>query len=145
MSITETNKQLYRRFMDEVVTKGNMKVADEILAPQVREYERLPPGIPPTAAGIKRLFTTLRGAFPDLEATVEDQIAEHDKVVARVTLRGTHKGEFLGIAPTNRTVAYEAIDISRFADGRLVEHWGIPDYLSLLQQLGVSSLPEPPG
>jgi predicted ester cyclase len=143
MSITETNKKLYRRFMAEVVSNGDMRVADEILAPDVREYERLPPGYPPTAEGIKRLFTTLRGAFPDLEATIEDQVAEHDKVVARVTLQGTHKGDFLGIAPTHRRVAYEAIDISRFVDGRLVEHWGIPDYLTLLQQLGVTRLPPP--
>jgi predicted ester cyclase len=61
--------------------------------------------------------------------------------VARVTLRGTHRGDFLGIAPTHRAIAYEAIDISRFADGKLVEHWGIPDYLTLLQQLGVTRLP----
>ena len=137
----DRNKELYQRFMTEVVSKGNMRVADEILSPQVKEYEKLPPGYPPTIEGIKRLFGMLRVAFPDLHISIEDQLAEKDKVVARVTLRGTHKGDFLGIPATNRTVAYEAIDISRFVDGKLVEHWGIPDYLTLLQQLGVSRLP----
>ncbi len=142
---TDSNKEIYRRFMAEVANKGNMQVADEILAPQVREYERLPPGYPPNGEGIKRLFAMLRGAFPDLNISIEDQIAEGEKVVARVTLRGTHKGDFLGIAPTNKAVEYEAIDISRIVGGRLVEHWGIPDYLTLLQQLGASRLPGSPG
>ncbi|OGT80650.1 MAG: hypothetical protein A3H91_15255 [Gammaproteobacteria bacterium RIFCSPLOWO2_02_FULL_61_13] len=138
---TDRNKELYWRFMSEVANKGNMKIADEILSPQVKEYEKLPPGYPPTGEGIKRLFAMLRNAFPDLHISIEDQLAEGDKVVARVTLRGTHQGDFLGIAPTHRPIAYEAIDISRFADGRMVEHWGIPDYLTLLQQLGVTRLP----
>ncbi len=138
---TDRNKELYWRFMSEVANKGNMEIADEILSPQVREYEKLPPGYPPTGEGIKRLFAMLRMAFPDLHISIEDQLAEGDKVVARVTLRGTHQGDFLGIAPTHRQIAYEAIDISRFADGRMVEHWGIPDYLTLLQQLGVTRLP----
>lgn len=135
------NKELYRRFMTEVVNQGNMKLADDLLAPHVVEYEKLPPGYPPDIDGIKRLFSMLRVAFPDLHTTIEDQLADGDKVVARVRLRGTHRGDFLGIAPTNRTVEYEAIDISRYEDGRMVEHWGIPDYLTLLQQLGVSRLP----
>jgi predicted ester cyclase len=138
---TDRNKNLYWRFMSEVANKGDMKVADEILSPQVKEYEKLPPGYPPTGEGIKKLFAMLRVAFPDLTISIEDQLADGDKVVARVTLRGTHRGDFLGIAPTHRRVAYEAIDISRFADGKLVEHWGIPDYLTLLQQLGVTRLP----
>jgi predicted ester cyclase len=138
---SDRNKELYRRFMAEVANKGNMQTADEILSPQVKEYEKLPPGYPPTGEGIRKLFAMLRVAFPDLSVSIEDQLTDGDKVVARVTLRGTHRGDFLGIAPTHRRVAYEAIDISRFADGRLVEHWGIPDYLTLLQQLGVTRLP----
>lgn len=137
----EELKALYRRFITEVANQGNMSVADEILAPDIAEHEKLPPGIPANRDGIKQLFTMIRDAFPDLCITIEDQIAEADKVVARVTLRGTHRGEFLGIPATGKRVAYGAIDISRIARGRLVEHWGIPDYLSLLQQLGALRIP----
>ncbi|MGH8248072.1 MAG: ester cyclase [Gammaproteobacteria bacterium] len=137
----EENKALYRRFITEVANRGNMTAADEILAPNITEHEKLPPGVPANRDGIKQLFAMIRKAFPDLCITIEDQIAEADKVVARVTLRGTHQGEFFGISPTGRRVAYGAIDISRMAGGQLVEHWGIPDYLSLLQQLGAVPAP----
>jgi predicted ester cyclase len=139
--MSEQGLEQYRRFMAEVANKGNMAVFDDIISRDVKEYEKLPPGCTPDYEGIRRLFTMLRTAFPDLNITIEDHLVQGDKVVARVTLRGTHEGEFLGIAPTGRKIAYEAIDISRFVDGKLVEHWGIPDYLTLFQQLGVSRLP----
>jgi predicted ester cyclase len=141
---SEKHKALYRRFMTEVANRGNLGVADEILSADVVEHETLPPGLARNRDGIKQLFTLIRKAFPDLHITVEDLIAEGDRVVARVTLKGTHRGEFMGIAPTGRPVAYEAIDISRIAGGKLVEHWGIPDYLTLLQQLGVEPVPGKP-
>lgn len=140
MSIEE-NKAVYRRFITKVANQGNLSVADELLAPEVIEHEALPPGVPGGREGIKQLFTLIRTAFPDLHISIDDQIGEGDKVVARVTLNGTHRGEFFGVPATGRRVAYEAIDISRIAGGRLVEHWGIPDYLSLLQQLGASPAP----
>jgi predicted ester cyclase len=129
-------KNLYRRFMEEVPNRGNFAVADEMLADDVIEYETLPPGLPPDKNGIMQLFRMVRAAFPDLHITIDDLIAEGDRVAARVTLRGTHRGEFLGFAPTGNKIAYGAIDISRFVDGKLVEHWGVPDYLDLMQQLG---------
>lgn len=129
-------KDLYRRFMEEVPNRGNFAVAEEMLADDVIEYETLPPGLPAGKQGIMQLFRMVRGAFPDLHITIDDLVAEGDRVAARVMLRGTHRGEFLGYAPTGKPVAYCAIDISRFVDGKLVEHWGVPDYLSLMQQLG---------
>lgn len=137
---TIDNKTVYRRFIEEVVNQGNIALADELLAPDVVEYEKLPAGLPPNAEGIKQLFTLLRKAFPDLHITIEDLLDRDDKVVARVTLRGTHRGDFLGLPATGRRVSYEAIDISRVVDGRMVEHWGIPDYLTMFQQLGITNL-----
>jgi steroid delta-isomerase-like uncharacterized protein len=137
MPIKDT-KAVYRRFIEEVANKGNFALADELLAEDVIEYEILPPGLPANRDGIRQLFRLLRTAFPDLEITIEDLLNDGDKVVARVTLRGTHSGEFLGLPPTGKKVAYEAIDISRIVDGRMVEHWGIPDYLTLFRQLGVN-------
>jgi predicted ester cyclase len=143
MSIAE-NKELYRRFMEEVVSRGDLRVADELLSPDVIEHEVLPPGLGSGREGIKNLFKLLRSAFPDLHVEIHEQLADGDKVISRVTLRGTHRGELLGIAPTGRRVAYGAIDISRMAGGRLVEHWGVPDYLTLLQQLGAFPAAPPP-
>jgi steroid delta-isomerase-like uncharacterized protein len=137
MPIRDT-KAVYRRFIEEVANKGNFALADELLADDIIEYEILPPGLPANRDGIRQLFRLLRTAFPDLEITIEDLLKDGDKVVARVTLRGTHSGEFLGLPPTGKKVAYEAIDISRIVDGRMVEHWGIPDYLTLFRQLGVN-------
>ena len=80
-------------------------------------------------------------AFPDLHITVEDMIAEGDKIVARLTMRGTHQGAFLGIPPTGKQVTGTAIDINRITGGKSVEHWNNSDTLGLLQQLGVVPLP----
>lgn len=133
----QENKLVYRRFMEEVVNKGNFALADELLAEDVLEYEKLPGDLPPDGEGIRQLFGLLRAAFPDLVISIEDLVAEDDRVAARVTIRGTHNGDFPGIPATGREVCYEAIDISRIVDGKIVEHWGIPDYLTLFQQLGV--------
>lgn len=134
MSI-EANKALVHRLFEEVVNAGELSAMDEILAPDFVSHEELPPGIPSGREGAKQLFSMLRSAFPDLHATIEDEIAEGDKVVARLTFSGTHQGEFMEIAPTGRRVAYAVIDILRIADGQVVEHWALSDALGLMQQL----------
>jgi predicted ester cyclase len=138
---TEANKALFRRFIEEVVNHGNMVVADEIMAPDFAEHEELPPQIPRNREGVKQLFTMLRSGLPDMQVIIEDEIAEGDRVVFRLLFRGTHQGTFMGIPPTGRQVSYEVIDIARIADGKLVEHWGLSDNLSFLQQLG--AIPQP--
>ena len=97
------------------------------------------PGFPATKEGTLDFFRSLRAAFPDLQMTVEDVIADGDKAVARVTVAGTHQGEFMGVPPTGtRVVGVQLIDVMRFDGGGLVcEHWGVSDMLSLMQQLGV--------
>jgi steroid delta-isomerase-like uncharacterized protein len=131
------NKAVYRQFIEEVANRGNFALADELLADDVIEYEVLPEGLPPNGDGIRQLFKLLRHAFPDLRITIEDLLHDGDKVIARVTLRGTHREAFLGIPATGRKVEYEAIDISRVVEGRIAEHWGIPNYLTLFKQLGI--------
>jgi steroid delta-isomerase-like uncharacterized protein len=138
---TEQNKALVRRMVEEVFNRGNVSLADEFLAPDFVEREELPPGIPRDREGVKLLTTLLRSAFPDFKATLEDIVAEGDRVVIRQTWSGTHQGEFMGVPPTGRTVSFGVIDILRVAGGKCQEHWGQMDTMSLMQQLG--ALPTP--
>jgi predicted ester cyclase len=138
---TEQNKALFRRLMEEVFDRGNISLIDELFAPDFVEHEELPPGIPAGSEGVKQLSTMFRSAFPDFKATIDDMIAEGDKVVVRGTWSGTHEGEFMGIPPTGKRVSFGVIDIVRIAGGKFVEHWGQMDNMGLMQQLGLSPAP----
>jgi steroid delta-isomerase-like uncharacterized protein len=138
---TDQNKALVRRFIEELFTHGNTSAADEILAPDFVEHEQLPPGIPKGREGVKVLATILRSAFPDLKATIEDTIAEGDKVVIRMTWSGTHKGEFMGVPATGKRVSIGVIDILRMDGGKCVEHWGQMDSMGMMQQIGAIPAP----
>ena len=138
---TEQNKALVRQMVEEIFNRGNMSLADEFLAPDFVEREELPLGIPRDREGVKQFSTILRSAFPDLKATIDDIIAEGDKVVIRQTWSGTHKGEFMGIPPTGKSVSVGVIDIMRIAGGKFVEHWGQMDSMGMMQQLGVIPTP----
>ena len=140
---TAQNKELVRQMVEKVFNQGNVSQADEFLAPDFAEREELPPGIPRDREGVKQLTTMMRSAFPDFKATIDDMIAEGDKVVIRQTWSGTHKGEFMGIPPTGKSVSFGVIDILRMAGGKCVEHWGQMDSMSLMQQLG-AILARPP-
>ena len=133
---TEQNKTLLSRLIKEVFNRGNVSVVDELLAPDFVEHEELPPGIPPGREAVKQLSTIFRSAFPDFKATIDDMIAEGDKVVARQTWSGTHKGEFMGVPPTGKKVSFGVIDIVRIAGGKVVEHWGQMDGMGMMKQLG---------
>jgi predicted ester cyclase len=134
---TEQNKALVRRLMEEVFNRGNISLVDELVAPDFVEHEELPPGIPPGRESVKQLSPIFHGAFPDFKITIDDIIAEGDKVVVRSTWSGTHKGEFMGIAPTGKSASFGVIDAIRIAGGKVVEHWGQMDNLRMMQQLGV--------
>ena len=138
---TEQNKALIRRLMEEAFNRGDMSLVDELFAPDFVEHEELPPGIPPGREAVKQLSTMFRSAFPDFKLTIDDMIAEDDKVVVRSTWSGTHKGEFMGIPPTGKSVSFGVIDTVRIADGKFVEHWGQMDNLGMMQQLGVIPAP----
>lgn len=133
---TEENKALIRRMYAEVHDKGNLAVLDEVTATSFIDHN-LPPGLPPGVDGVKQLFTMFHTAFPDFHVTVEDMIAEGDKVVSRLTMRGTHKDEFMGVPPTGKQINVEVIDVLRIAGSKAVERWGIFDQLGLMQQLDV--------
>jgi len=137
----DENKQLFRRFIEEVANRGKIAIVDELVTADIIEHEEIP-GVPPNREGVKQAFTMFRTAFPDLQVTIEDLIAEGDKVVARETWRGTHRGEFMEIPSTGKRVEFAAVDIVRIANGKMVEHWGQMDSLGMLQQLGVIPQPE---
>lgn len=138
---TEENKALLKRFYAEVFNEGNLDLIDELIAADAIEHEALP-GLEGTGREVvKQFIAIVRSAFPDVRIHVHDVIAEGEKVVARVTLTGTHQGEFLGIPPTGKQIEVGTIDIVRVADGKLVEHWGVTDNLTMMQQLGVVPTP----
>jgi steroid delta-isomerase-like uncharacterized protein len=123
----------------ERINKGDIAGFGDLVANDFVEHQGAGgPDFPPTKEGTLEFFRTLLAAFPDWLMTVEDLIAGGDKTVARVTVTGTHKGEFMGVPPTGTPIEVQLIDIMRFDGAGLVcEHWGVADMLSLLQQLGV--------
>jgi steroid delta-isomerase-like uncharacterized protein len=133
----EQNKALFRRLVEEVFNKGNVSTIDEFLAPNFVEREVLPPGTPSGREGVKQLTMMFRTAFPDFNVSIDDMIAEGDKIVARTTWSGTQKGEFMGIPSSGKRVSFDVIDIIRISEGKGVEHWGVMDSSAMMQQLGV--------
>jgi steroid delta-isomerase-like uncharacterized protein len=130
-------KDIQRRFVDEYQTKGDVSVGEELLADDFVDHSPFGP-FSPDRDGVLALFAMLRGAFPDLRAEIRDLLQDGDKVVTRKTFRGTHQGEFMGIAPTNTEVSFDVIDIVRIADGKIREHWNVVDAMSLMNQLGAT-------
>jgi steroid delta-isomerase-like uncharacterized protein len=134
----QSNKATLRRFHDAMNAGGAeffAKTIDEFVAPDAIIRTPLPVGAT-GAQALKVVFGALYQAFPDLHVTVEDLIAEGDRVVSRNTVTGTHQGEFMGIPPTGKSVTYNEIFILRFAGGRIVETCGVADALALMRQLG---------
>lgn len=131
---TESNVAAVRRFIAGI-NQGDVGAVDDFVTDDVRYYNA-PPGLAPGIAGYRDLMRMYLSAFPDLQMTIDDLIAEGDTVVVRLTGRGAQRGEFMGIAPTGKTISASAISIMRFREGRLAEEWEQVDALSLLQQLG---------
>ncbi len=120
----------------DLINAGDIAGFGELVAEGFVEHEEAP-GLPPTKEGVLALFTGYRAAFPDLHLHAEDVIAEGDRTVARVTTTGTQTGEWMGTPASGKKVEVRLIDIMRFDDtGRICEHWGVMDMLSMLQQLG---------
>ncbi|HLA16710.1 MAG TPA: ester cyclase [Candidatus Limnocylindrales bacterium] len=132
MDHAATARRLY-----DLIGAGDIDAFGELLADDFIEHEETP-GIPPTKDGVKSFFRMQLAAFPDLRMDVEDVIADGSKVVARVRFTGTQHGEILGMPATGKSVDVQVIDIFRFGDdGRVSEHWGVFDQLTMMQQLGV--------
>jgi steroid delta-isomerase-like uncharacterized protein len=140
--MSEENKEKVRRFMEEAFGQGKTEVVDEVLDPDFVCWD------PNSETGEIRGADTIKGevgyfhsAFPDFRWTVEDQVAEGDKVTTRYTLSGTHQGEFFGVPASGRRVEISGINIDRFEGGKLVEEWASYDLLGGLSQIG--AIPEP--
>lgn len=129
------NKAVVRRVVDEVWNAGNLDAVDELYAADYIDHTPLP-GQAQGIEGVRETVTAFRSAFPDMELTVEDMVAEGDTVVTRFTATATHQAEFAGIAPTGNSVEVGGILISRLADGKIAEEWENFDELGLLTQLG---------
>jgi predicted ester cyclase len=137
---TEENVALFRQFVDELINNRNVGVIDTMVAEDFVEHGGLP-GFPEGRDGLKQLFSAVLGGFPDLQAQVEDSIAQGDKVMLRMTWRGTQTRPFLFLPPSDKEATFGVIDIVRVVDGKLAEHWGITDQLSAFQQLGAIPVP----
>ena len=125
--MSEVDKAIVKRVY-EIISTGDFDRAEEIVDPDAPDNELLP-GDPPAKLidTFKETFSEARKAFPDMRVTVEDLLAEGDRVAARVTMRGTHRGEFQGLAPTGKWIQVRAIDMFRISNGKIVEHWGHAD------------------
>ncbi|MBE7553639.1 MAG: ester cyclase [Anaerolineales bacterium] len=137
---TETNKTVLKRFFEELFNRGDLSVADEIVGANYVNHNAVP-GETPGREGLKAFVTYLRTAFPDVHFTVEDQIAEGDKVVTRWSVTGTQQGEFAGIPATGKPINVTAINIHRVSNDQIQEAWLNWDTLGMMQQLGVIPAP----
>jgi steroid delta-isomerase-like uncharacterized protein len=135
MSI-DSRDSLIRHIFDKAFNLGDLAVVDELLAPNHFAHNALS-GTPNGPQGLKVLIVMFRTAFPDLHCTVDDEIREGDQFAAHWTLRGTHKGSFLGTPPTGRPVEAQGIIFGRTENGRIAEDWTLFDQMGILQQLGV--------
>lgn len=138
MSI-EQNKAIARHIPEDIFSKGNLALADKIIAPNFVDTTA-PAGTPPGPEGLKQFAAMLRAAFPDVHYTVDVQLGEGDLVTHRVTGRATMKGEFMGMPPTGKQATWTETHTVRIVNGKIVEHWGNFDELGMLQQLGLLSL-----
>jgi len=131
-------KELTRKFIAEVWNQGKFDVLEELVAPDCVTHDPAAPGGEIRGLdGIKELVSMYRNAFPDTELEIKDLILDGNKVAARITASGTHKGALMGIAPTGKRVSISGTSITHFRDGKQVESWASYDQLGMLQQLGV--------
>jgi steroid delta-isomerase-like uncharacterized protein len=128
------NAALLRRMHRELLGSRDLAALEEFFAPDFVSHS-MPPGLPQGVEGVKRFFEMFRDALPDAEVSIDELVAEGDKVAIATTIAGTHEGELIGIAPTGRRVAVTGIDLVRIDGGRIVEHRGLTDMVGLMRQL----------
>ncbi len=137
-----SNEAIYRRIIEEGFNQGRLEVADELVAPSALEHQRGGAGDGPE--GVKRTIRILRSAFPDFTITIDEVAVVGDKLWARQRGGGTNLGSFAGRPPTGKKAFTDVIDVCRFEDGQMVEHWGVPDQLGMMIQLGHIAPPARP-
>ena len=134
--MSDQNKQLTQRVLEEMFEKGRLEAAGELVHPEFVNHEA-PPGSPQGPEGLKETVAWLRGLWGPMRFDLKDEICEGDKVVARVVMHGRHLGEFLGRLPSGKDFATKQIHIWRIEDGKLIEHWSVRDDLGQALQLGL--------
>src|SRR5436190_2818597 len=141
--MSDQNKAVVQRLTDEAFTGGQLDVVDELVTPGHTSHDPSePPGAPGGAEGLKLVIQGYKDAFPDLQITIDQLIAEGDYVAARWTATGTHQGELMGIAPTGKQSTVTGIEIHRFEGSQIAESWINWDTLGMLQQIGAIPAPE---
>lgn len=131
------NKEFFTRYIETIFNDGRHEALPEFVAAEAVDHDPLPgtEGLP-ILEGLTAFLDMRRQAFPDFKYTIEDVLAEGDKVFGRLTMHGTHQGAFLGIQPTGAQVEMKVMTLIRLQDGKVMEHWGRPDMISLLRQIG---------
>ena len=131
----DAEKAVVRRNTEEVQGKGNYELFDQLFADDFLDHTPQP-NCTPDKAGALGLYKKLRAAFPDFHAEIHWQRIDGDVVTTFKTYHGTHKGDFLGVAPTGKAIHFETVDAMRVQNGKITEHWGVANLFSLLGQLG---------
>jgi len=134
-SISEAAKSVVRRNTEEVQGDGNFELFEELFDDDFIDHTPQP-NMTPDKAGARSLYLALRTAFPDFHAEIHWQTADGEIVTTYKTYHGTHKCMFVGVAPTGRKIHFETVDAMRVHNGKITEHWGVANLLSLMQQLG---------
>ena len=138
----EENKAIVRRFLEGIFSQGNPDVVDELASPDFVVHDPSSEAGDVDAEGVKESIAWSHSAFPDLRVTIEDQVAEGDKVATRWTVRGTHRGEMMRAAPTGNQVTFTGTQIDYVSGGKMVESWSTWDTLGMLRQIGAVPVPE---
>jgi steroid delta-isomerase-like uncharacterized protein len=135
LTASDAAKAVVRRNNEEVQSKGNFAVFEELFADDFVDHTTQP-GTTPDKAGVRKLYKYMREAFPDFRSEIHWQLTDGDRVTTYKTYYGTHDGPFLGIAPTYRKIHFESVDVMRVQNGKITDHWGVGNLLSLMQQIG---------
>jgi steroid delta-isomerase-like uncharacterized protein len=135
LTASDAAKAVVRRNNEEVQSKGNFAVFEELFADDFVDHTTQP-GTTPDKAGVRKLYKYMREAFPDFRSEIHWQLTDGDRVTTYKTYYGTHDGPFLGIAPTHRKIHFESVDVMRVQNGKITAHWGVGNLLSLMHQIG---------
>ena len=135
--MSRENEAIVRRFIDQCINQKNLALADELFAPDYVNHAATP-DIPPDLEGYKQRLGYMIAAFPDLNIAIEDVFSEEDKVAVRLSIRGTHEGDYMGAPPTGKHATWTAIAVYKIEDGKIVERWENRDDLGLMRQLGMA-------
>jgi predicted ester cyclase len=139
-----TAEVVARRLIDEGFSQGRLEVCDELVSADIVEHQEFGPNHAAGPEGVKAVIASLRRAFSDFELHIDDLVVTGDTVWIRNTATGTNDGLFMGYPPTGRPFRITVFDVLRVVDGRIVEHWGVPDRLGVLHQTGSLARPGAP-